>query len=45
MKYREILEKLSLRTISYIKQDLNMEGIEDTFTIEKVEQVDYKAAQ
>jgi len=42
MKYREILEKLSLRTISYIKQDLNMEGIEDTFTIEKVEQVDYK---
>lgn len=42
MKYREILEKLSLRTISYIKQDLNMENIKDTFTIKGVQKVDYK---
>jgi len=42
MKYSEILEKLSLRTISYIKKDLDMSDIKDTFTIEDVQKVDYK---
>ena len=37
----EILEKLSNRTITYIRDDLEMVNIDNSFSIEEVEKIDY----
>jgi len=38
----EILTKLSNRIIGYLKDDLSMQDIENSFTIEDVSKIDYK---
>lgn len=37
----EILEKLALRTIEYIKKDLGMQELEDEYSIKEVDQLDF----